>query len=305
MASFVWIIRDTFCMRIQLFLRLAADDFLAEDARRRGVRGADGFAVPAQTFGVRLLELRFIEECCFCKRVGEGGLGDFVVVVDEARGVFDGEGVVGFAGELVRVPCEVDVEGGDEELGFVGLHEVHESGILCDKAGGRGGNGRGVEPVEVGHFGDEGALADDGTNEVEGEGGGIVPVARHHFADCDAGGRGSVFGVLAGCALDDGFHDCGGRHGCLDVRAHCSHAGVPDACRTRHSEHRTHDKVSKFTRRLGVCTTASIAENAVSSEDSAAHRVRSGRVGVCSCDTIDEASFLHELACTKLVMIDL
>ena len=71
----------------------------------RSMRFADGFAVPACTFGVDFIEHFLVGFGCPFEGVGELGLVDFVVVVDEDAGLGDGVIVVLFWRELVRVPC--------------------------------------------------------------------------------------------------------------------------------------------------------------------------------------------------------
>lgn len=68
------------------------------------------------------------------------------------------------------VPSKVDVEGRDGDLvGMLG-DDGHVAGIFCDEPFHCGHSGRRMNPVDGVHLLDEGALADDGTNEVEGEG---------------------------------------------------------------------------------------------------------------------------------------
>lgn len=43
-----------------------------------------------------------------------------------------------------------------------------------------------MDPVDGVHLLDERALTDDSANEVESKRRGVVPVARHHAANCDS-----------------------------------------------------------------------------------------------------------------------
>lgn len=147
---------------------------------------SDGFAVPACAFGVELLVHFLVDLGGPFEGVGEGGFVDFVVVVNEFVGFVDGVGVVGLWGELMGVPGKVDVEGRDGD--FVGMlgDDGHVAGVFGDEPLHCGDGGRRMNPVDGVHLLDEGTLADDGANEVEGEGRGIAPVMRHHAANGDA-----------------------------------------------------------------------------------------------------------------------
>lgn len=71
--------------------------------------------------------------------------------------------------ELVRMPCEVDVEGGNCHVVFV-LHDRDEALVFDEEALHGAWESRGVDPVNIVHLFDEGSLSDDGTDEVEGVG---------------------------------------------------------------------------------------------------------------------------------------
>ena len=160
-----------------------------------GGAGAYGFAVPAGAEGVGFFVLSLVHVARFGEAVGEFGLFNFVVVVDEAGaevlrgfveaviigdGTFEGGGVGVVAGrrELVRVPAEINVEGWDEHLEEVFDEELHEARVFGYQVVDGEGCGGGVKPVDALHFLDEGALSDHGTYQVQSERGGIVPVAR-------------------------------------------------------------------------------------------------------------------------------
>lgn len=143
----------------------------------------DGFAVPTGAFRVELLVALLVLPQCPSKRVGKVDIVDLVVVVDEPARFGNGVGEVLGRGERVRVPCEIDVQsrhyhraavaaghaGNADEPLVLGQEPVHGEA-----------SGGGEEPGDTVHLLDEGVLADDGTNEVDEEGGGIVPVTRHH-----------------------------------------------------------------------------------------------------------------------------
>ncbi len=71
----------------------------------RGVRFADGFAVPACAFGIQIIVHLLVGFACPFKGGGQGRFFDFVVVVDKSCGFGDCVGVVGRRRELVCVPC--------------------------------------------------------------------------------------------------------------------------------------------------------------------------------------------------------
>ena len=164
---------------------------------------ADGFAVPACAFGVEVVEGLLVDFACPFESGGEFCFVDFVVVVDEFAGLGDGVDVVGWWGELVRVPGEVDVEGWDGGSVGVQAHNGDVAIVFEEESGHGGCHCGGMEPVDGVHFFDKGPLADDGSYEVDGERRGVFPVAGHHSAD----GR----SLFAGCG------DTGGIVSFLDV----------------------------------------------------------------------------------------
>lgn len=83
----------------------------------------------------------------------------------------------------MRVPCEIDVQhrhhhGAAVAAGHAGNGD--ESRVLGQEPGHAESSGGGEEARDVVHLLDEGALADDGTDQVDGEGERVVPVTRHH-----------------------------------------------------------------------------------------------------------------------------
>ena len=150
------------------------------------MRFSDGFAVPAGAFGVELLVHFLVGLGGPFEGFGEGGFVDFVVVVDKLVRFIDSVGVIGLGGELMGMPGKVDVEGRDSD--FIGMlgDDGHVASIFGDEPLHCGHSGRRMNPVNGVHLLDEGALADHGADQVEGEGGGIAPVMRHHAADGDA-----------------------------------------------------------------------------------------------------------------------
>ena len=71
-----------------------------------GVGFADGFAVPASAFGIDGGKHLLVGFGGPFEGVGKFDLVDFVVVVNEFLGFFEGVGVVGFRGELMGMPWE-------------------------------------------------------------------------------------------------------------------------------------------------------------------------------------------------------
>ena len=136
------------------------------------VRLADRFAVPARALRVDFAAGEFLVAL---RRPLEGArelvLFDLVVVVDElAMGVGNSVRIVVSWGQLVGVPGEVNVKRGNDEVARVLAHDLEEDGVFFNKAGNGGFEGRRMDPVDGLHFLDEDTLAEDGTDEVEGEG---------------------------------------------------------------------------------------------------------------------------------------
>lgn len=73
---------------------------------------ADGLAVPARAFAVDLVEHFLVGLAGPFERVRELVLVDLVVVVDEYVGCLDRKVVVLWRRQLVRVPSQIEVEGG-------------------------------------------------------------------------------------------------------------------------------------------------------------------------------------------------
>ena len=70
---------------------------------------ADRFAVPACAGGVDVLEMFLVGFAGPFEGGGQFVLVDFVVMVDEDGSEVDRMGVVGLWGQLMRVPCEVNL----------------------------------------------------------------------------------------------------------------------------------------------------------------------------------------------------
>ena len=81
------------------------------------------------------------------------------------------------------VPGEVDVEGWDGHVSWVGGHDFEEDFVFVDETVHGGHDGGGVYPVDLVHLLHERALADNRADEVHGEHGYIIPVAGHHAAE--------------------------------------------------------------------------------------------------------------------------
>ena len=148
-----------------------------------GVGFANGFAVPACAFGVEVFEHFLVGLAGPFEGGGEFCFFDFVVVVEEFVGLADDVAVVAWWGELVRVPGEVDVEGGDGD--FIGVRgdDGDVAVVFGEDAGHCGVEGGGVDPVYCVHFLNKGALTDYSADKVQGEGRGVLPVAGHHLSD--------------------------------------------------------------------------------------------------------------------------
>ena len=101
--ALVWVVgRGSGVQAVEVFLYGSVLDDMREG---RGVRFADGFTVPACALGVDFVEHFLVGFGCPFKSVGELGLVDFVVMVDEDARLGDGVIVVISWRELVRVPC--------------------------------------------------------------------------------------------------------------------------------------------------------------------------------------------------------
>ena len=147
------------------------------------VRFPDGFAVPTGAFGVELLVTMLVLARRPGKRMGKIDVVNLVVVVDEAARFGDGVGEILGRGELVRVPCQIHVQSRHHHRAAVAAGHAgngDESLVLGQEPGHGEASSGGEESGDPVHFLDEGALADDGTDEVDGEGRGVIPVTRHH-----------------------------------------------------------------------------------------------------------------------------
>ena len=102
---------------------------------------ADRFAVPACAFGVKFVIHFLVGFACPFEGGGQGRFFDFVVVVDKACGFCYRVCVVVRRRELVRVPCQVDVESRDGGLIRMRRDDVNVAGILLDKTSHCGGGG--------------------------------------------------------------------------------------------------------------------------------------------------------------------
>ena len=143
----------------------------------------DGVAVPACAFGVDLLVALLVLARCPSERIGEIDVVDLVVVVDEPACFGNGVCVVLRRGELVRVPCKIDVQSRHYHRPAVAAGHAgngDESLVLGQEPSHGEASGGGEEPGDPVHLLDEGALADDGTDEIDGARRGVVPVTRHH-----------------------------------------------------------------------------------------------------------------------------
>lgn len=106
-----------------------------EEAREGGGVGfAHGFAIPAGAFRVELVVHFLVGFACPFECVGELVFIDLVVVVDKFLGFADGVVVIGFWGELMRVPCEVEVKSGDRNLIWIQGDDLDVALIFGDKA---------------------------------------------------------------------------------------------------------------------------------------------------------------------------
>lgn len=106
---------------------------------RRRVGFADSFAVPAGAFRVEFLIHFLVGFACPFEGGRQGCLLDFVVVVDKACSFDHCVSVVIPRRELVRVPCQIDIESRDGGLVRVTRDYIHVAGVLFDKTShGRG-----------------------------------------------------------------------------------------------------------------------------------------------------------------------
>ena len=135
-----------------------------------GVGFSDRFAVPAGALGVKLLVVFLVLFRGPGEGVGDFRFFNFVVVVDELRRSSRCVGVVGRRGELMSVPCEIDIESGDGSVPGVCGHNLNEALIFCEEAMGCGTSCWGVNPVYGVHFFDESTLPYDGADKVKCKG---------------------------------------------------------------------------------------------------------------------------------------
>lgn len=120
-----------------------------EEAREGGGVGfAYGGAVPAGAFRVELVVHFLVRFARPFEGGGELVFVDLVVVIDEFLGFADGVVVVGFWGELMRVPCEVEVKGGDRNLPWIQGDDLHVALVFGDEAVHRRCDSGGVNPVD-------------------------------------------------------------------------------------------------------------------------------------------------------------
>jgi hypothetical protein len=89
----------------------------------------DSLAIPASANEILLAEAHTEELLGLVQAGVQGGLAEFVVVVDEAAGVFDGGGAVVRCGALVGVPYEVDVQGRHEHGVGIPFEELEEFAV--------------------------------------------------------------------------------------------------------------------------------------------------------------------------------
>lgn len=151
-----------------------------------GMGFANGFAIPAGALAVNLVEHLLVGLGCPFEGVREAAFVDFVVVVDESTRFRGGVGVVGFTGELVGVPGKIDVEGRDGDFVGVFAHDGEKAGVFDEQAVHGCADGRRMQPVYGVHFFDEDALTDDSAHQVNAKHGRVVPITRHHAANCNS-----------------------------------------------------------------------------------------------------------------------
>ena len=82
----------------------------------------------------------------------------------------------------MRVPDEVDIEGGDRDFVRVRGDDSDIAIVFSEDAGHCRVEGGGVDPVYCMHFLNEGTLTDYGADQVQGKGRGVLPVVGHHFS---------------------------------------------------------------------------------------------------------------------------
>ena len=83
----------------------------------------------------------------------------------------------------MSVPGEVDIERRHRQCLRAALDHGEEAMVLVPQPLHSFCGARAVQPVHVDHFLREDALPNDGTGEVQGEDGSVVPVATHHPTD--------------------------------------------------------------------------------------------------------------------------
>lgn len=110
------------------------------------------FTVPALALGVNLAILLLVGLARPLKGRAQLILVNLVVVVHESARLGEREDKVGLRRELVRVPCEVDVERRHSNLvlyrGRDG-DDIDEAGVLLEEVGHKIPSRREVQPVEL------------------------------------------------------------------------------------------------------------------------------------------------------------
>ena len=129
-----------------------------------GMGFANRFTIPTRAFRVEIFEHFLVGFAGPFKSGGELCFFNFIVVIEEFLGLLDDMAVVGWWGELVRVPDKVDVEGGHSD--FIGVRgdDVDIAGVFSKNTCHCRIEGGGVDPVYCVHFLNEGALTDYGAD---------------------------------------------------------------------------------------------------------------------------------------------
>jgi len=156
---------------VELISDLVMPRGLSKEAGRAGsVFGANGFAVPARAFRVDgSIHLLILLRRPF-EGAGKRFLLHLVIVIDETvKRHLQGVRIVFLWAELMRVPCEVDVQGWNCHFSRIGCHDA-EKAIILDKQTLHSGKGCwAVQPVDLVHLINKYPLSRDSSSELQGE----------------------------------------------------------------------------------------------------------------------------------------
>jgi hypothetical protein len=142
-------------------------------------------AVPTRAFRIGLVEHSLISRTRPGELIVQSRFGDFVIVIDQCAISLHRISHVSGWGKLVGMPCQIYIQGWYRHLAFVPHDEHHEALVFDHDPFSGCFDCRRMKPVDLVHLRNERALPDDRAHQIQGEGGAIVPVPRHHPPDSD------------------------------------------------------------------------------------------------------------------------